>query len=159
MRGLFLCVFATAVFAAGVAVSAPTALIGQQDTALPGGVYTSLNVSNAAACAQLCAQDNICMAWTLQPAGACELKAVVPRPVAQAGAVSGLSRRAAAFANVLAAVPSAPEPHVIAASAEPRRPRAAAAFASEPDSSGLLGGPDPEADAAIGAAPVEYSAK
>ncbi|MES1199390.1 MAG: PAN domain-containing protein [Pseudomonadota bacterium] len=94
-----------AVFSFGIAAAAQTPLIGRQDIAFTGGVYTSLNLADTAACAQACAQDSICMAWTFRAAqgGACELKAVIPHAVNESGAVSGLSSRAPDFARSLAA--------------------------------------------------------
>jgi hypothetical protein len=95
---------------------------GDADIARPGGVYNLLTATSADACASLCAEDGICAAWTYQPGGDCELKAVIPSPEQSAGARSGLSARtpndlreadaalvrALAPTRVLAAAPSPP---------------------------------------------------
>lgn len=108
--------------AAIVAVSAAQAvaqapLIGQQDIAYPGGVYISLAVEDAAACARQCTQDEICMAWTYraEAENSCELKAVVAAPVPETGARSGLSARAPDFARRLANVAPAEETQSVSA--------------------------------------------
>jgi hypothetical protein len=77
------------------------------------------------------------MAWSFQ-ANACELKAIVPAAIAQAGAVSGVSRRAPASMRVmppLARAQPAERPAVLAQAPEP------IAEAYDP-SQDLLGGPD-----------------
>ncbi|MEJ0060465.1 MAG: PAN domain-containing protein [Terricaulis sp.] len=108
MRTLILFAAVLAIFA--VEAAAQTPLIGQANIARPGGVYTTLSVREPAACAQLCSEDAICMAWTFraQRDGDCELKAVASSPVVEMGAISGLSSRAPDFARRLAA-PAVPE--------------------------------------------------
>jgi hypothetical protein len=103
MRTLILFAAVLAIFA--VEASAQTSLIGQYNIARPGGVYTTLSVGEPAACAQLCSEDAICMAWTFRAAreGDCELKAVASSPVVEIGAISGLSSRAPDFTRRLAA--------------------------------------------------------
>jgi hypothetical protein len=133
MRLLTLFVAALAIVA--VEASAQTPLIGQTNIARPGGVYTTLSVGEPAACAQLCSEDGICMAWTFRAArdGACELKAIAASPVVEIGAISGLSSRAPDFARRLAA---------------PAQSADAEIDATEPQASdGLLGGP-------VGSGPV-----
>ncbi len=88
------------------AASAQTALIGESDAARPGGTYTTLATPDVAACARLCTDDSICMAWTYR-GNACELKAVAPPSVAETGSRSGLSQRAPAFLRQVSA--STPE--------------------------------------------------
>jgi hypothetical protein len=83
-------------------------LIGARDTARPGGSYTTLPSADAAACARLCSADSLCMAWTQRADAVCELKAVVPAPVATPGATSGLSARAPDFARRLAVAEATP---------------------------------------------------
>lgn len=121
---------------------AQTSLVGQSDTARPGGVYTNLSVPNAAACAQLCSEDGICLAWTFRAArnGACELKAVAPNAVSEIGAVSGLSSRAPEFTRRLAASapPESASPQTAAADEASTEPLS---LINTPQSEALLGGP------------------
>jgi PAN domain len=131
MRALLLA--SALIVALGASAFAQAPLIGERDTARPGGVYSSLTTADAAACAQLCAEDGICMAWTFRtaPTRTCELKAVAPPPIAETGAHSGLSARAPAFAQRLRA--SAPDESVALA--------IAAALPEEEIAGELLGGP------------------
>lgn len=113
--------------------------IGEHNVARPGGAYSTLDAQSAEACERLCAEDSLCMAWSFQ-ANACELKAIVPAAIAQAGAVSGVSRRAPASMRVMPPQPSAQpaaaeRPAVLAQAPEP------IAGAYDP-SRDLLGGPD-----------------
>lgn len=94
---------------------AQEALIGARDTARPGGAYATLPSADAANCARLCTTDGLCMAWTQRPDAMCELKAVVPAPVAMLGATSGLSVRAPDFARRLEVAEAASVPAEIAA--------------------------------------------
>lgn len=87
---------------------AQEALIGARDTARPGGSYATLPSSDAANCVRLCTADGLCMAWTQRADAMCELKAVVPAPVAMVGVTSGLSARAPDFARRLAVAQSPP---------------------------------------------------
>ncbi len=89
-------------FGLGVEAAAQSSLAGDGDVDRPGGVYTTLRLADAPTCASLCAADGICLAWTYRADGACELKAVIPAPVASRGARSGLSSRAPAFAHLIA---------------------------------------------------------
>ena len=146
MRAFAAWIIAGSVFSFGLAAAAQTPLIGEADTALPGGVYATMNADSVVACAQLCAADGLCLAWTYRAAanGACELKAVLPRPVAEAGAISGASSRAPAFAQALAATPAASAPAQIADNSGASAPHPAS---SKPDiqsdvESQLLGGPE-----------------
>jgi hypothetical protein len=70
----------------------------------PGGTYATLPGADPNACAQACARDGLCMSWTViadvQPR--CELKAVIPHPIEDSLAISGLSPRAPAFARLVA---------------------------------------------------------
>lgn len=109
---------AGAIAAVATFAQAEAPIAGEQGIARPGGVYTTVRISDAMQCAQLCTRDSICMAWTQLSNGVCELKAVTPTPVAQNGAISGLSPRAPDFARrvmITAADPApveAPETHV-----------------------------------------------
>jgi hypothetical protein len=113
--------------------------IGDPNVARPGGAFSTVQVANAAACERLCADDTLCMAWSLR-GNSCELKAIVPLAVAENGTTSGLSTRAPAS---MRAQPEAPVPaalHIAANEAE-------ADSISEPltDDSvamALLGGPE-----------------
>lgn len=97
-----------ALCATGATALAQEALVGARDTARPGGSYATLPSVDAAACARLCTGDGLCMAWTQRADAMCELKAVVPAPVALTGATSGLSARAPDFARRLAVAETAP---------------------------------------------------
>lgn len=105
--------------------------------ARPGGVFLSIAAESADACAAACETDALCMAWTWRPDGACELKAVTPRPVGDMSAISGLSTRAPAFARLLA--PEAPPAELRAHSAPPPNPPPVEEIQTEDDE--LLGGP------------------
>jgi hypothetical protein len=125
--------------AAAFAAHAPAqgGLAGDADVARPGGVYNLLTTPSADACAQACAEDGLCIAWTYLPGGACELKAVAPAPVRSMGARSGLSRRTPdnlRQADARALLALAP----VAAPAPAAAP--VLASASGVDHSGLLGG-------------------
>lgn len=123
---------------AAIAASAYAAdEVGERDVARPGGVYTTVNTSDAAVCAALCTRDDICMAWTLTSAGVCELKAVAPNPVQMTGAVSGLSPRAPDFLRRIGVAPAAPQQLAAATPAEHHRRRS-----NEEAEQALLGGAD-----------------
>jgi len=132
------------VIAAMLAASAASAAAFELGYARPGGIYASLTNFDTQRCAQACNDDGICLAWTLTPAGVCELKAVAPAATPQPGAVSGLSHRAPAFARLVAA-PMPEAPPLRAAYAAPPPPAPIQAPASvmdeQPDETGLLGGP------------------
>lgn len=66
---------------------------GDTGVARPGASYASTPMEAPAACERACRDDGLCMAWS-HAEGVCELKAVVPAPLARAGASSGLSQRA-----------------------------------------------------------------
>lgn len=132
------------VLAVVLAVSAASAAAFELGYARPGGVYATLTNFDAPRCAQACADDGICLAWTLTAAAACELKAVAPSATPQTGAISGLSYRAPAFARLVAA-PQPEAPPLRAAFAPPQTPSPAQTRArmteEQPDETGLLGGP------------------
>lgn len=113
-----------------------------QGLARPGGVYATQPTSDPAACAQACASDGLCMAWMLRD-NLCELKAVAPAPIADSGAISGLSARAPDFArHVAAQAPATAPPPAMTPNAPPaaphvRRPEPPAHVEE------LLGGPPP----------------
>lgn len=115
---------AGAIAAIAATAGAQTALIAERDVVRPGGVYETIRTADANACARLCTEDSICMAWTHQANGACELKAVVPHPIAEAGAMSGLSPRAPDFARRVSMAELIPPPAPTAALAAPHRRRA-----------------------------------
>ncbi|MDX2274661.1 MAG: PAN domain-containing protein [Hyphomonadaceae bacterium] len=138
-------VFAVSALACALAAHATAQIgpAGDANVARPGGVYNLLTTDNPNACAQACAVDGICMAWTYLPGGVCELKAVTPAPIRSVGARSGLSVRTpaplraadAASLRSLTPVVSAPAP-------SPEQP--ALTWAAATDDSGLLGGPEPQ---------------
>lgn len=69
--------------------------VGELNVARPGASFATVEAETATSCERLCADDTLCMAWSFHE-NSCELKAVVPAAIAQAGAVSGLSQRAPA---------------------------------------------------------------
>ena len=115
-----------------IALQAAAWAASESGVARPGASYASAPMETPAACERACAEDGLCMAWNFA-AGLCELKAVVPQPIVQAGATSGLSTRVPARLREQTA-PATPPP-------EPPRPAPrATAIASLGDD--LLGGPD-----------------
>jgi len=58
------------------------------------GAYVSLPVRDAAACARACADDGLCMAWSFNTSGACELTAILPLSSPEDAAAMGVSSRA-----------------------------------------------------------------
>lgn len=118
-------------------ITAPAAAAAHEfGVARPGGVYASAASEDAGGCAAACEADGLCMAWTWR-AGVCELKATAPRPVIAAGAVSGLSARAPAFARAATVETPAPLPDLRAAFAPAPMPQVPASD----DEIELLGGP------------------
>ena len=120
---LALLLLAGAAAATAQAPSPPPVATLEEGVARPGGVYMTLPGTTAGACADACAADGLCMAWTFLAEAPirCELKAVIPHPVRDPLAVSGLAARAPAFARLVApreigpprdlsAAPPAPEP-------------------------------------------------
>lgn len=67
--------------------------IGDVNIARPGGAFATLEAESAGSCERLCVEDTLCMAWSFDE-NLCELKAVVPAPIAQTGVISGISSRA-----------------------------------------------------------------
>lgn len=144
MRLLRAFILSAAALAFGAHAAAQSGPAGDADVARPGGVYNLLTAANADACAFACSEDGLCMAWTFQPGGSCELKAVAPAPVRAVGARSGLSNRTPpnlrqADANALRAL----TPIAAAAPQAAANPQLAAL--SGLDDSGLLGGLEDEA--------------
>jgi hypothetical protein len=89
-----------AILVASLPAQAQVPLIGESDLARTSGVYASFTAPDAAACAQICSRDSICMAWTYRSAArGCALGAVVAAPISEAGARSGLSARAPTFSR------------------------------------------------------------
>ncbi|WP_395645335.1 PAN domain-containing protein [Terricaulis sp.] len=123
--------------------AAAQGMAGQFNTARPGAAYMSSPAADSDACARRCADDGLCMAWTFQANRACDLHANVAAPVQAAGAYSGLSQRAPAFAQALALAPPAvnlseTKADVVAADTFAAPPQVEEA----PEVAGLLGGPD-----------------
>ncbi len=111
--------------------------IGETNVARPGGSFRTIQTETAAACERLCADDTICMAWSFR-GSTCELKATVPAPIQETGAISGLSARAPASMRTRIAVPAPIVAPVIADEAQ-------AASAPENEvTMALLGGPEDE---------------
>lgn len=126
--------------------AAPAGAVGKSP-----GAYANVAVRDAAACARLCADDGLCMAWTLYSGGACELTAVVPTEAPADSAAFGLADRAPVFAARPVAVAqltpiatpapvAAPAP--IAASPAPQQLLDVGPDFESEDTSALLGGPE-----------------
>lgn len=137
------------VFAAVLACSfeaAAQGVAGQFNTARIGAAYSSSPAADSDACARRCSDDGLCMAWTFQTTNVCELHANVSAPVASAGAYSGLSQRAPAFARTLAMTTPVTAPVNTSATIEAPRGEDHAARAprreAAPDVAELLGGPE-----------------
>lgn len=119
---------------------------GEFNTARPGAAYLSSPAADADACARRCAEDGLCIAWTLQSTSACELHANASAPIVTPGAYSGLSPRAPAFARALAL--QAPPAETVNASATNAAPAGedhlarAPRHEEAPDVAELLGGPE-----------------
>ncbi|MBC7769646.1 MAG: hypothetical protein H7124_12770 [Phycisphaerales bacterium] len=45
------------------------------------GAYSSLAARDAAACARLCVDDGLCVAWAFSAQGQCDLRATTPRDI------------------------------------------------------------------------------
>jgi hypothetical protein len=145
MRFLRALILSAAALCFGAHAAAQSGPAGDADVARPGGVYNLLTAPNASACAQACTDDGICMAWTFQAGGACELKAVAPAPVRAMGARSGLSSRTPpglrqADANALRALTP-----IIAEAPPPPAANPQLAAITTLDDSGLLGGLEDDA--------------
>lgn len=105
--------------------------------AAAAGAYASLPARDGQACARLCADDGLCVAWRLTAEGACQLRATTPE--APSGLANGFSQRAPA--SLRQAFVNLTPP---AASAQPTEQSSAAAPADTAnDDTGLLGGPEP----------------
>jgi hypothetical protein len=141
MRLLRALILSAAALACGAHAAAQVGQAGDANVARPGGVYNLLTTANADACAQACGDDGLCIAWTFQAGGACELKAVAPAPVRTMGARSGLSSRTPpglrqADANALRALTP------VSAETSPPAANPQLAAITTLDDSGLLGGLD-----------------
>lgn len=91
-----------ATWAAAIAVGA---LAIGFDAGATDGAYMSFAERDAAACARRCEDDGLCIAWSFQADGACELRATAPS--AANAAAHGLSRRAPAGFQQAAPAPTA----------------------------------------------------
>lgn len=135
------------------AVTLPIVLLAIAAPAHAAGAYASFTARDAAACARLCADDGLCIAWAMSPNGTCELRATAPsEPLSGA---YGYSTRAPenlrqSLVNELRApvveAPPAPEPIIVAeeaaAIADPLR---LSEMLTEDDMT-LLGGPEPSTE-------------
>lgn len=146
--------FITPLIVVALAIAAaPAGAVGKSP-----GAYANVAVRDAAACARLCADDGLCMAWTLYSGGACELTAVVPAEAPADSAGFGLASRALAFAArpvavaqltpittpapVSAPAPSAPVPAPVAAAPAPQQLLDVGPDFESEDTTALLGGPE-----------------
>jgi hypothetical protein len=71
----------------------------------PSSAYSMQRARSAQACAELCAVDGLCIAWTFRAhdEASCALSAVAPMTPVAPGAMSGVSSRAPEFARTLPA--------------------------------------------------------
>lgn len=116
------------------------------------GAYASLTVANAAACARACADDGICMSWSLYRDNVCQLSAVVAAASNSQALATGFAARAPAFLQPRTPVVEAQSvntreetaPQSLAVAEEPSLPETPPA-----DDLVLLGGPE-EGDLRLG---------
>lgn len=110
------------------------------------GNYASHSAATSQACARLCADDGLCVAWSLTADGTCQLRATTPD--APVGIASGYSQRAPASLRQ-AFVNPAPTPSNVAParseSAQTETPPPAPA--DDDDDGELLGGLDVRTEA------------
>jgi hypothetical protein len=110
------------------------------------GAYLSSPTRDSAACARLCADDGLCIAWSYTAEGACQLRANAPE--GPSGIASGVSARAPgtlrqAFVNHAPAVAPSPAP----AAPESAAAAAVAPIGDDSADAELLGGPSEAATA------------
>lgn len=114
--------------------------------------YTSLTLSNPAACARACADDGICMAWSYRAENTCELSAIVAAPPSNVIA-SGFADRAPTLALRQLTGPAAPMAAPVIAelplASEPDQEEMPQPLDADEASAMLLGGPD-EGDLRLG---------
>ncbi len=108
------------------------------------GAYASHTAQTPEACARICADDGLCVAWSLTAEGLCHLRATTPE--APAGIASGFSQRAPAalrqaFVNLAPAAPPITE-------ATPSNSETAASMQGGHDDGALLGGLEPRGETA-----------
>lgn len=111
-----------------------------------GGVYATLSARDAAACARLCADDGLCMAWSFRAENSCDLRATVPEATGTEGA-SGLSSRAPGAMRSWTQISTQTEPPAPAPMAAPATENASPPTDLPQDdvSAMLLGGPEGDA--------------
>lgn len=117
-------------------------MAGAAFAAPPPGIYDFQDQPDSQACAHVCADDTLCVAWTFGGPGKCGLLAAAPE-VTEAGWVSGLSPNAPNFlrreAQVAPEATSAPQ----ATPSEPSPPSEHAEAQPETEmETALLGGPE-----------------
>jgi hypothetical protein len=119
--------------------------IGEMNVARPGGAFATIDAESAGSCERLCVEDTLCMAWSFQD-NLCELKAVVPTPIARDGIISGVSPRAPASMRTQPALRDTTAggsfPDTAAAPVVGTEARPIAAMAEYDVSDQLLGGRD-----------------
>jgi len=124
-----------------VALCAFAALAGAAFASPPPGVYDFQDQATAEACAHVCADDSLCVAWTFGGAGKCALMANSPRQPAEEGWVSGFSPNAPSFVRVSASASAATGKEAPAPT--PPEPTEHVALAPQTgQETALLGGPD-----------------
>ena len=116
-----------------LALCAFAAMAGAAFATPPPGVYDFQDQPDAPACAHVCADDSLCVAWTFGGPGKCALMAAAPQEAAEAGWVSGLSPNAPGFVRASAST-------AVAAADAPAPPPAPSPETTA--ETALLGGPD-----------------
>lgn len=114
--------------------------------AAAAGNYASHPATTSQACARLCADDGLCVAWSLTADGACQLRATAPET--PTGIASGYSQRAPASLRQAFVNPTPPTPAAAPARTETAQTEAPPpAPAADTDDGELLGGLDVRAEA------------
>lgn len=106
--------------------------------AAAAGAYASHAARDIQACARLCADDGLCIAWSYTTEGACQLRATTPD--AQSGVASGFSQRApASLRQAFVNLTAPPAPHTPPLTA----PDTSSSAEAEENDTELLGGLEP----------------
>jgi hypothetical protein len=100
------------------------------------GAFATLPAADGDACARVCADDTLCMAWRFE-AGSCDLRATVPGDLIDAA--SGLSQRALDAGFSPAAKPAVGEAPI----SQTAKGAVEAVTGTAHPADALLGGPEP----------------
>lgn len=99
-----------------------------------GSAFRTIASQTAASCARACADDGLCIAWTLT-ADSCALSAIAPIEWPQAATAAGLSTRAPSFATL------PQRPQMLTSTPPELAPQSEAAAPQDDIEYALLGGP------------------